>query len=397
MSSPAVGRALLRVKAFLMSPRLGPVLWLLGLLGLAGRIVIASRSEGGDLLQVWSAVHDFLYHLPPYRPRPSILPFNYPPSALLLLAPLGLAKFASVKAAFAVINALAVVVAAWLCLGLFDIPWRSAAGGALLVAVCLFSPAIGTLNTGNVNGLVLIGEAGALLAASRHRWLLAGALLGLSFAIKPVLLPLLLVFVLWRRWAAATLALAIPVALSAIAFSLATHGGRYLTYTLPSLAAGPSGGQSENVALRGAVFLMDMPPHLATGLRLLLLLVAGGVTWRCWRARRDGALGLVEVASLILITTFLGHSFAWPHYAVYLLPLLVSVVHPASPMRTWTAAAGVYAVGAPDLRLWLLAGKAGSVLVHLRFTAGFILLFIAVATTLWRATGSRAPSNPAGR
>jgi arabinofuranan 3-O-arabinosyltransferase len=397
MPSPADGRALLQVKAFLMSPRVGSVLWLLGLLGLAGRIVIASRSEGADLLQVWSAVHDFLHHLPPYRPRPSVLPFNYPPSALLLLAPLGLAKFASVKAAFAVINALAVAVAAWLCLGLFDIPWRSAAGGALLVAVCLFSPVIETLDTGNINGLVLAGEAGALLAASRHRWLTAGALLGLSFAIKPVLLPLLLVFALWRRWAAAALALAIPVTLSAIAFSLATGAGQYLTDTVPALAAGPSGGQSENVALRGAVFLMGMPPELGTGLRLLLLLVAGGVTWRCWRAPNDRAIEMVEVAGLILITTFLGHSFAWPHYAVYLLPLLVSVVHPASPMRTWIAAAGVYAIGAPDLRLWLSAGAAGSVLVHLRFTVGFILLFIVVATALWRATRPGQPGDPAGR
>jgi arabinofuranan 3-O-arabinosyltransferase len=379
-----------------VSLKLDRVLWPIGILGLAGRMTMASRSEGADLLQVWSAVHDFLHRLPPYRARPWVLPFPYPPSALLLMSPLGLADFASAKVVFAVVNALAIAVAGWLCLEMFGMPWRSRAGAVTLIGVCLFSPAIQTLNTGNINGLVLAAEAAALLAASRDRWLWAGAALGLGFAIKPVLLPLVLLFALWRRWAALAVALAIPLAGSALALSLAVDGGQYVSHTIPGLLAGPGPRhQSENVALTRLFYLAGPSADLAVWPRMLLAALALGILWRRRPTKDAEPLRLVEVASLILLATFLGHSFAWPHYAVYLLPLVVSVVHPASAMRTWTGLAGLYGIGMPDLRLWLLGGPLGFVLVHLRFTAGFALLFIAVARALW--TSARAGCRSASR
>lgn len=379
-----------------MTLNLDRVLWSIGILGLAGRTTMASRSEGADLLQVWSAVHDFLHRLPPYRARPSVLPFLYPPSALLLMSPFGLADFASAKVVFAVVNALAIAVAGWLCLEMFGIPWRSRAGAATLIGVCLFSPAIQTLNTGNINGLVLAAEAVALLAASRDRWLWAGAAMGLGFAVKPVLLPLVLLFVLWRRWAALAVALAIPLAGSALALSLAVDGGQYVSHTIPGLLAVPDpGDQSENVALTGLFHLVGLSTDLAAWSRLLLAVLALGILWRSRPTEDAKPLRLVEAASLILLATYLGHSFAWSHYAVYLLPLVVSVVHPASAMRTWTGLAGLYGIGMPDLRLWLLGGRLGFVLVHLRFTAGFALLFVAVGRALW--TSARAGCRSASR
>jgi arabinofuranan 3-O-arabinosyltransferase len=353
------------------------ILWSLAILGLAARLAMASQTTGGDFAPVWEAVRSFLHNQPPYQ----IPLFVYPPSSLLLFAPLGLAGFSSSLLIFLVVDLAAIVLAAGCCLLLFGARLTSPWGAATLVSLCLFAPVTQTLNQGSVNGLVLAAEAGALLAASRRRWLLAGALLGLSFAIKPVLLPLLLIPLLYRRWAAAVISLAVPAVLSAVALSLATDGGLYASQVIPSLLRGPAAtGQSENVALAGAVLELGLPAQLGLWLRLGLLSLAAAIAWVRWRSGGDETLRLVEMAGLILITTFLAHSFAWMYYAIYLLPLFVSVLHPASAMRSGLAAAGLYGVGGPDIRLWLLLGLTGSRVVHVRSTLGFLLLLVALAS-----------------
>src|SRR5438270_13833592 len=86
-------------------------------------------------------------------------------------------------------------------------------------------------------------EAVALAAAASGRWRLAGLVLGLSLAVKPVLLPLLLLPVLWRRWEAlpvAALALAVPTALAAL---VVPSSSAFLTMLAPTLGQGPSTAQ----------------------------------------------------------------------------------------------------------------------------------------------------------
>ncbi len=351
------------------------ILWSLAIMGFAARLLEASQAEGGDFVPVWKAIQRFLHDRPPY----SVHLFVYPPSSLLLLAPFGLAGLAPSLRAFLVVDFLAIVVATACCLKVFGLRLASVQAAASFVCVSLFSPVTQTLNQGNVNGLVLAAEGAALLAASRERWLLAGVLLGLGFAIKPVLLPLLLIPVFYRRPAAAAVALLVPALLSAVALSLATDGGLYLSRVVPSLLAGPTArDQAENVALSGAVVLLGLPAQLGLWLRLCLLVVAASIVWARWRAGGDEPLRFVEIAGLILIATFLSHSFAWMYYAIYLLPLFISVFHPASAMRSAFAVAGMYGVGGPDVRLWLLAGLAGSRLVHVRSTLGFLALLLAL-------------------
>lgn len=373
-----------RLAAELSSPATQRLLLTVAIALLAGRILLSFRYGGGDFLPVWTAVRAFFHQQTPYGVRL----FVYPPSSLLLFAPVGLLGFGAAKIAIIVVDAVAIVAAALLSLRIFGVSWRSAAAAITLIGLGLFAPVTQTLYAANVNGLVVAGEAAALLAAVRQRWLLAGAFLGLTFAIKPVLLPLVLLLALERQWRSLLISLSIPAILSGFALLLSVDGGLFFSRTVPFLIGG-EGQSGENVALAGAVVAIGLPLWSAGLLRVLILVAALAIAWRRWPAIAGTPLELVEMASLIVITTILVASFGWPYYGIYLIPLLVSLVHPASAMRSWLGGLGIYGIGGPDLGLWLRAGHPGFVLLHLRFTLGFLLLLLAIGV---RSRRSRAPA-----
>ena len=361
------------------------VLLVIGVALLAARVVLAMRYGGGDFQPVWAACRAFLQHKTPY----TVTLFVYPPSSLLLFAPFGLLGFPVAKITIVLFDAAAIVLAAGVCLRIFGIGWRSAAGAITLVGLGLLAPVTQTLYAANVNGLVLAGEAAALLAAARQRWMLAGAFLGVTLAIKPILLPVVLLLAFQAKWRALVLSLAIPAVLSGVALLLSVDGGLFFTRTIPFLIGG-EGQSGENISLAGAAAAMSLPAWIAALSRVLALAGAAVIGWRRWRASDREPLRLVEIASLIVLTTVLVASFGWPYYGIYLLPLLISLVDPASAMRSWIAAIGIYAVGGPDLGLWLRGGHLGFVLLHLRFTLGFVLLVLAIGAR------ARRPELPAG-
>jgi len=349
------------------------VLLAIGVALLAARVLLAFRYGGGDFLPVWAASRAFLHHQTPY----AVTLFVYPPSSLLLFAPFGLLGFTAAKVGIIVLDAAAIVLAAALCLRIFGVRWRSSAGAITVVGLGLFAPVTETLYAANVNGLVLAGEAAALLAAARQRWMLAGAFLGVTLAIKPILLPLALLLVFQAQWRALVVSLAIPAVLSGAALLGSVDGGLFFTRTIPFLIGG-EGQSGENISLAGAVAAMALPAWVATVSRALALVGAAVVVWRRWFTSDREPLRLVEIASALVLATVLVGSFGWPYYGIYLMPLLISLVDPASAMRSWIGAIGIYAIGGPDLGLWLRGGHLGFVLLHLRFTLGFLLLILAI-------------------
>jgi arabinofuranan 3-O-arabinosyltransferase len=370
-----------RLAAELSIPATQRLLLTIGIALLAGRILLSLQYGGGDFLPVWTAVRALFNHQTPY----SVSLFVYPPSSLLLFAPVGLVGFDAAKIAIVVVDAAAIVVAAAVSLRIFGLGWQSAAAAITLIGLGLFAPVTQTLYAANVNGLVVAGEAAALLAAVKQRWLLAGALLGLTFAIKPVLLPLVVLLALERQWRALLISLAIPTILSGLALLISVDGGLFFTRTVPFLIGG-EGQSGENISLAGAVAAIGLPLWTSALLRVLVLLAAVAIAWWRWPAIAGTPCGLVEMASLIVITTVLAASFGWPYYGIYLIPLLVSLVDPASAMRSWLGAFGIYGIGGPDLGLWLRGGHPGFVLLHLRFTLGFLLLLAAIGARTLQKT-----------
>lgn len=68
-----------------------------------------------------------------------------------------------------------------------------------MLGLSLASPVFDTLKSGNVNGVALLAEAVFISAAARGSWNLAGLGLGSSLALKPVLAPLIVLPILYRK------------------------------------------------------------------------------------------------------------------------------------------------------------------------------------------------------
>lgn len=66
----------------------------------------------------------------------------------------------------------------------------------------------------------------------------AGAVIGVAVAVKPLLVPVLLLFVFARKWRALGVAVLVPVVVSVLAALVLPDPGAFFTRTLPFLLRG---------------------------------------------------------------------------------------------------------------------------------------------------------------
>jgi arabinofuranan 3-O-arabinosyltransferase len=348
--------------------------------------------QGWDFVPVWNAARNFLHHQPLYfQGRPGDAPawadvyylFVYPPSLLVLIWPLGLLSFVTSNLVFTVADAAAILLAAGLCLRLFSIRMRSRTGLAVAGLLFLALPVTDTLHSGNVNGLVLAAEAAMFLAAAQRQWLLAGVFLGLSLLVKPILLPLIVVFLLARNWRPALLALGIPVLLSLAVLPFTADGGQFFSRAVPFLINGNAAEfQRFSISVAGQATIVGLPSIVTILFRAVLVGAGSLLVWIRWNRRGDDRLRLVEVGGLIVLVTILSFSFAWQYHVLFLLPWVLSAWQPASLFRHPLAWVAVYLAAGPDI---YLMERSGGVLFHLgvgRITLGLVLLFAVAGASL---------------
>jgi len=321
--------------------------WVVALLTLGTALVpVVNGPQGYDTAPLTSAVHALLDGGPVYSDR-GAGDFLYPPSALLLLLPLGAVGIAWAGRIFFLIDLASVLAATAVLLRLFGLRWRGLAGALALFGLGLAWPVIFTLDAGNVNGPVLLGLAGFLLTAQRQRWLLAAGCLGLTLALKPLLAPVLLVVLLYRRWAALGAALAVPVALSGPLVAFVPRTRAFFDTTVPLLLHGQNREiQEASVSLRSAAEWLSVADQAAVAAEV----VVGVLTlWLLWRRHRSSAFEprrLVELTSIALVGGFLLSSFAFSHYGIFLLPFAISLTDRSSPHRHWLTLAPLFCVAA---------------------------------------------------
>ena len=207
--------------------------------------------------------------------------FLYPPSALLLLLPLGAFGIAWAGRLFFVVNLVAVLVSTGILLSLFGLRWRGLPGAAAVFVLGLSWPVIFTLDAGNVNGLVLLGLSTFLLAATRDRWVLAGVCLGLTLALKPILAPVLIVVALYRRWDALGIALVVPAALSAPVMLAVPATRAFFDETLPMLLRGQNSEiQKASVALQSAAARLSIPDRRYAARNSAVIIATALLLWQ---------------------------------------------------------------------------------------------------------------------
>jgi len=230
-------------------------------------------------------------------------PFPYPPTLLLLLAPLGALSERAAYALFMipsfVLFMLAMVAGRWR-------DWRWALGACVAPASGI---AIISGQSGLLSGALMVG--GARLAANRP--ILSGALFGL-LAFKPqlgVLVPFALVAAgMWRAIASAVVTLVILAVASSLAFgqdiwlvwarSLVEYAREFppVFEYMPTVLA--------NARMLGA------PERIALGVQLCVSIPVAVIVWRAFRAGPSP-----RAWALVWVGTFL----ATPHAFNYDMPM----------------------------------------------------------------------------
>jgi arabinofuranan 3-O-arabinosyltransferase len=225
-------------------------------------------SPGGDFIPVWRAARAFVNGSEPYR----VDGFVYPPSAVLLFAPFGRLTFGHAHLLVHLLNATCLLAAAVVALRLFRIRLSSPVAAAIVFALFISAPGRLTLYLDNVDGLVLATGMFAFLAAVEGWPTAAGTLFGLGLAIKPVLLPLVVLPLLAKQWRMIAAAGVVPFARCLLVLPVLPGAASFVTDVLPFLWKGnyPQ-NYTINTSFVGAVTILQLAGSLATVLRLVTL------------------------------------------------------------------------------------------------------------------------------
>jgi arabinofuranan 3-O-arabinosyltransferase len=377
--------------------------WTIAVLSMGTNLVpVVNGSQGYDTAPLTKAVHAFLNGGQVYTGK-GAGDFLYPPSALLLILPLGALGIAWAGRLFFLVDLATILCAAGLLLNVFGFRWRGPAGAITLFGLSLAWPVIFTLDAGNVNGPVLLGLAGFLLATVRGRWLAAGACLGLTLALKPILAPVLLVVALYRRWKTLGIAVGIPAGLSALVILAVPSTRSFFHTTLPLLLHGQNAQiQEASIALRGAAARLSVPDPATHVIEAVVALITLALLWRRWRGSPIEPRRVVELTTIALVGGFLLSTFAFKHYGIFLLPFAISLADRSSPHRHWLTAGALFCIATRQgWGLNRLPHRVDEILAE-RFTLALLVLLLVFWLGIRRealqpSAPQRAPDEPSRR
>ncbi|GAA0347886.1 glycosyltransferase family 87 protein [Streptomyces blastmyceticus] len=296
--------------------------------------VLAGTRTGIDNAVVVRAARTLLDGGSPYTDKR----FLYLPGAVFAALPQTLAGDRVLFYAVPVATALLGLVGVLASLRIFDVRADSRLAAALVAGLGLFEPFHGLVSLGNWTVLSAIAFPVTLLLARRGHWCAAAVVTGAAIALKPMLVPLLLLFVLARRWRALAWAVGVPAAVSLAAASAMPRPGRFFTRTLPFLLHGQdSYARPFDASWTTVLPRLGVPSPLAFALAGAAALTVLALARVRWRAGGDEGARLVECASLLMLAAFLVSRPSFQHYMLVVLPSLVAsvVVRGAAARSVW--------------------------------------------------------------
>ncbi|QLL10147.1 arabinofuranan 3-O-arabinosyltransferase [Mycobacterium vicinigordonae] len=380
--------------AFRPGPRstaaiLRSVLWPAAILSVLHRSIVLTTNGNitDDFKPVYRAVENFRHGLDMYNEHFDYVDphYLYPPGGTLLMAPFGYLPFAPSRYLFISINTVAILLAAYLLLRMFNFTLSSVAAPALILAMFCTETVTNTLVFTNINGCVLLAEILFLRwlmdGKVGHQWW-AGLVIGLTLTLKPLLGPLLLLPLLNRQWRAWVTALVVPALINVAALPLVPHSMDFFKRTLPYIL-----GTRDyfNSSIQGNGLYFGLPTWLIVALRLLVTAIAIGALWLLYRyyRTRDPLFWFTTSSGVLLLWSWLAMSLAQGYYSMMLFPFLMTVVLPNSVIRNWPSWLAIY--GFMTLDRWLLFNwmRWGRALEYLKITYGWSLLLIVTFTVLY--------------
>ncbi|GHE44331.1 membrane protein [Streptomyces longispororuber] len=289
---------------------------------LALRVAYRVPDGGMDNGIVVRAAEAWLDGRSPYRDRH----FLYLPGAVLAAVPQAVLPQGLVRALvpFGVTAALA---AGWAgALRIHGVPWRSRFAVLGLLGLALgFAPFAHLVELGNWTVASAVALPLALLCASRGRWGWAGVVLGCAVAVKPLLVPVLLLFVFARRWRALGVAVGVPVVLSAATALALPDPAGFFTRTLPFLLRGGDSFVRLYEASPAAVLpRLGVPGAVGSLVAGAGALAGVGCAWARWWRGAPGAGRVVDTAVALMLAAFLVSRPSYDHYLLVVLPLVLA-------------------------------------------------------------------------
>ncbi|MFD6354179.1 glycosyltransferase family 87 protein [Nocardia tengchongensis] len=354
-------------------------LWPFAILTVLNRVFIKAVNGfiTDDFRPVYNASLAFLNHHAIYGENYDTTDphYLYPPSGTLLISPLAILDPEKSRWGFILVNAIAILLAWYLLLKLFDYTLKSVAAPALLLGMFASETVTNTLVFTNINGCLFLSMMVFIHLILKRKDLWAGVALGLAIAVKgPLLAPLLLIPLVRGQWKVFITALGIPVALNLIAWPLIVDFKQFWSHTLPYLT---ESRDYFNSAIVGNGAYYGVADWLVWTIRITMAVIVALTLWLLYRYYRDDEVFFVCTSAGIMITaTLLLGSLGQMYYSMYLFPLLMTVVLPNSVMRNWPAWVAVFGFMSYDKWLSDRWQHPGRVVEYLRTTFGWGLLLI---------------------
>ncbi|NKS52093.1 DUF2029 domain-containing protein [Rhodococcus hoagii] len=360
------------------------VMWPLAVMTVIHRIVVkaVNGSITDDYAPVYNAALAFLNRQDVYTANfNSVDPhYLYPPSGTMLLAPIAILDPEKSRWLFILANAIAVIIALFVLLKMFDLAWNSIAAPILIFAAFSTETVSNTLIFSNINGLILLAEVAFLALLLRRRDLWAGTAIGLTFAIKPILAPLLLLPLVRGQWKVFVTAVGIPLVLMAVAWPLAADPMAFIDHTFPYLM---ESRDYFNSAIVGNGTYFGLPGAMIWALRIAFAAMGAVSLWLLYRYyRHDELFFVTTTAGLLMVGSFLLLSLGQMYYSMLLFPLLMTVVLRNSVMRNWPAWLAAYGFLSADAWFSSRFVEEGRAVEYLKPTYGWSLLLIVIFCVL---------------
>jgi arabinofuranan 3-O-arabinosyltransferase len=349
-------------------------------------VLVFNRYITDDFAPVYRAVINFKFNWDIYNEHfDHVDPhYLYPPGGTLIMAPFGYLPEVASRNWFIFFNTVAIILAGYFLLRLFNYTITSVAAPALLLAMFCTESVTNTLVFGNINGVMLLLEVlffRWLLDGNRsHEWW-AGVSIGLTLVVKPLLAPLLLLPLLNRQWRALVTAFAMPVVFNLAAWPLISDPMNFVTRTVPYIL---STRDYFNSSILGNGIYYGLPMWLIMALRVAFVVLGAVSLWLLYRyyRARDPFFWMLTSSGVLLTTSWLVLSLGQGYYSIALFPFLMTVVLPNSVIRNWVAWLAAY--GFLTMDRWLLwqLPSTGRAFEYLRITFGWSLLMVVVFSVL---------------
>ncbi len=268
--------------------------------------------------------------------------YLYNPGSTLLLSPFGLIdNYDLARNIFICINAACIIIALGLLTKLFGFSLKHFIWPLSIISILFTEGGAHTLQFANINGVLLLGICIFFWGFIRGHSLLAGVAIGCAALFKPMLLPIVLLPLIARRWGIALGAITTPILLNLIAWPVVPQANDYLTKLVPYLAITRD---YFNVSIAGITAFYDLPPVVHYSWWLLVAIAAGIalVVLSRWRFT-DTLLWLVTSTTLIVVAVPTLSNLGQQYYSIFAFPLVFTLFHARSVIHNPVVAASMLA------------------------------------------------------